>query len=92
MPQMPTALCAHNLRPRHAKRAIRVPHNRARHRIEERRPAAARLELVLCGVEGRVAGGAVVGAGGGRVFVVFAGAGGFGAFFADDAELFCWSC
>ncbi len=39
-------------------------------------------------VERRVASGAGVDARGGHVFVVGAGVGGFGAFFAEDAELF----
>lgn len=66
-----------------------MSHNSPRHRIKERRPAAARLELVGCFVERRIAGGAIVGALGREVFVVFAGEGGFGAFLADDAELLC---
>jgi hypothetical protein len=39
-------------------------------------------------VEGSVAGGAGVDACGGHVLVIFAGEGSFGAFFAEDAELF----
>ena len=66
-----------------------MPDYSARHRIKERRPPAPGLELVLCRVERRVAGGAVVAARGGRVLVVFAGAGRFGALLANDAELFC---
>ncbi len=53
------------------------------------RSAAAGLELVRGAVEGGVAGGAGVGAGRGGVLVVGARVGGLGAFFAEDAELFC---
>jgi hypothetical protein len=52
-------------------------------------PATAALEFVSCAVEGRVAGGAGVDACGWHVGIVFAGVGGFGAFGAEDAELFC---
>lgn len=58
-----------------------------RHGVEIRRPAAARLEFVGCFVEGRVAAGAGVNALRGVVGVVFAGAGSFSAFLAEDAEL-----
>lgn len=61
-------------------------------RIEESWPAAAGLELVRGFVEGCVAAGAGIDAGGGRVLVVFAAVGGFGAFFAEDAELFWGRC
>lgn len=64
-----------------------MPLHRSRDGVEVGRPAAAALELVRGRVERRVAGGAVVGAGGGEVLVVLAGVGCFGALFADDAEL-----
>ena len=64
-----------------------MPGHRAGDGIIERRPAAAGLELLLGRVEGGVAGGAVVGALGGRVLVVLAGEGRLGAFLANDAEL-----
>ena len=66
-----------------------MSHNSPRHRIKERRPAAARLELVSCFVERRIAGGTIVGALGRKVFIVLAGEGGFCALLADDAELLC---
>jgi len=66
-----------------------MSHNSSRHCIKERRPAAARLELVGCFVERRIAGSAVVRALGRKVFIVLAGEGGFGALLADDAELLC---
>lgn len=87
MPQMPPTLGTHNLRPRHPKRAIRMPRHRAGDTIEVRRPSATTLELVARFVQGRGAGGAGVDAGAGHVFVVFAREGRFGAFFADHAEL-----
>lgn len=69
-----------------------MPRHRPRNTIEIRRPPAPALELVGRVVEGRVAGGAGVGAGAGHVFVVGAGVGRFGAFLAEDAELFCEGC
>jgi len=89
MPQMPTAITTHNLRPLHPKRAVRVPGHGARHGVEEGRPAAAGLELVARVVEGCLAACAGVDARCGGVLVVFAGVGRFGAFFADYAELLC---
>ena len=64
-----------------------MPGHRTGDGIIERRPAAAGLELLLGRVEGGVAGGAVVGALGGRVLVVLAGEGRLGALLANDAEL-----
>jgi hypothetical protein len=83
MPQMPTAVIAHNLRPS----AIRSLANRVGHGVPERRPSAARVELVVRFVERRFARGARVDAGGRVVLVVFAGAGVLGTFLAEDAEL-----
>jgi len=88
MSQMPPTIRANNLRPRHSKSLIRMSCDRAWNAVEERRPAAARLEFVVGFVEGRVASDTVVGSLCGEVFVVFAGEGGFGSFFADHAELF----
>ncbi len=89
MPQMPAALGARDLRARHAEGAVRVADDGAGDAVEIRGPAAAGLELVRGPVEGGVAAGAGVGAGRGGVLVVGAGVGGLGAFFAEDAELFC---
>lgn len=88
MTQMSPAITAHNLRTLHTKRAIHIPRNGARESIEERGPATAGLELVRGFVDRGGAAGAGVDAGGWHVFVVDAGIGCFGAFFAEDAELF----
>jgi hypothetical protein len=53
--------------------------------------SAAGLELVLGSVDGRIAAGAGICAGGRGVLVVFTGEGCFGAFLTEDAELFCRS-
>lgn len=82
MSQMSAAVTAHNLRPLHAERTVRVPRHRAGDAVKVRGPAASRLELVVCLVQGRVAPGAGVHSGRGHVFVIFAREGGFGAFFA----------
>lgn len=89
MAQMATAVAAHNLCSLHAKRPIGVSRHSAWNRIEEGRPSAARLELVVRLVEGRVAASASVGALLGVVLVIFAGKGGFGALLAQNAELLC---
>lgn len=89
MSQMAPTITANNLRPRHPKPAVHMPRHRARDAVEIRRPAAAGLELVRGLVEGCVAGRARVHARGRGVLVVDAGEGRFGAFLAEDAELFC---
>lgn len=89
MSQMATTVGAHNLGPLHAKGAIGVSSHSPRDGVEKGRPAAARLELVVGFVERGVAASAGVGAFGGHVFVKGAAEGGFGAFVAEDAELFC---
>lgn len=91
MPQMAPAIVAYDLRPFHPERAIRVPLHSARQGVEIRRPAAAGLEFVRGFVERRVTAGTGVHALLGLVGIVFAGVGRFGAFFAEDAELFCSS-
>ena len=92
MTQMASTVCTHNLRPLHPERLIRMSRHGTRDRIVEGRPSAAGLEFLLGGVEGRGTAGAGVGPRGRGVFVVFACVGGFGAFFAEDAELFCRPC
>jgi len=89
MSQMAPTVCAHNLCPRHAERAVSVSCHCAGNVVKVRRPAAARLEFVVGFVEGCVATGTGVDAFGGGVLVVLAGEGGFGALFTEDAELFC---
>ncbi len=55
--------------------------------VEICRPSAARLELVVCFVEWRVAAGTSVDAFLGRVLVVLAGKWSFSALLSKDAEL-----
>ncbi len=91
MTQMSSTTTTNNLRPTHAERAIGVPGDGAGDAVEIGGPAAAGFELVRGFVERGVAAGAGVDAGGGHVFVVGSCEGGFGAFLAEDAELFCWA-
>jgi hypothetical protein len=72
MSQVTSAVAAHDLRSLHAKCAVGVSGHGTWHGVEERRPAASGLELVLSSVDGRVAASASVGAGAGRVLVVLA--------------------
>ena len=51
MAQVSPTLRAHNLRPRHAERAVSVPFDRARYAVKICGPAAAGLELVGSAVE-----------------------------------------
>lgn len=88
MSQMTPAVGAQDLGALHAERAVGVAGDGARDAVEVGGPAATRFELVGGAVERGGAGGAGVGARGGGVLVVDAGVGGFGAFFAEDAELF----
>ena len=89
MSQVTSTVRTHNLRPLHAKSAIRMASHRPRDRIEVGGPSASGFKLVVRFVEGGVAAGAGVDAFRGTVLVVFAREGRFGAFFAEDAELFC---
>ena len=86
--QMAAAVAAHDLGPRHAKGAVLVPRHGAREAVKVGRPAAPRVELVRGLVQRRVAAGTGVHARRRVVLVELAGAGGFGALFAEDAELF----
>jgi hypothetical protein len=72
MSQMSSAVAAHNLCPLHAECAVGVSSHRTRDGVKEGGPAAARLELVLSSVDGRIAAGASVSTGGWRVLVVLA--------------------
>jgi hypothetical protein len=89
MSQMASAVGAHDLGPLHSKGAIGVSGHGARNGIEERRPAAARLELLLCSVNGCIAAGASVSTGAWGVLVVLARERRFGAFVTENAELLC---
>ena len=86
---MPSTICAHYLRTLHPQRAVCVSLHGAGDAVEVGRPAAPGVELLLRRVEGRGAGGACVDACAGGMLVVCAAAGSLGAFFAEDAELFC---
>src|SRR5215469_4168746 len=87
MPQMPSTICAHNLRPLHPKTLVRMSLHCSRNGVEKGRPPASGLEFVICRVEGCVAGSAGVDAGARHVLVEFTGVGSFSALLADDAEL-----
>jgi hypothetical protein len=91
MSQVTPAVAANDLRPLHAESAVGVSGHGARHGVEEGRPSAAGLELVLGSVDGRIATGAGICAGGRGVLVVFAREGRFSAFLTEDAELLCRS-
>ena len=87
MSQVSPTVIANNLRPHHAKTGVRLLSHSSRYGVPKSRPPAARVELVVCLVERRFATGALVDAGVGVVLVEFAGAGHFGAFLTEDAEL-----
>jgi hypothetical protein len=91
MSQVTSAVAANDLCPLHAESAVGVSGYGARHGVKEGRPSAAGLELVLGSVDGRIAAGAGICAGGRGVLVIFTGEGCFGAFLTEDAELFCRS-
>jgi hypothetical protein len=86
--QVAAAVGAHNLGALHAQRVVDVALDGAGQAVKIGRPAAARLELVRCLVERRLAAGAAVDALVGKVLVVLAGKGTLGALFAEDTELF----
>jgi hypothetical protein len=88
MSQMASTVTTHNLRSFHPKRPVRVPRHGSRDGVEEGGPAAAGLEFLVRGVQRCVAAGAGVDALVRVVLVELAGEGGFGALFAEDAELF----
>lgn len=88
---MATAVGTHDLDAAHADSPILNTLHGSRDAVEVSRPAATGLELGVGCVQGRVAAGARVHALVRVVLVVGAGAGGFGAFLAEDAELF-WGC
>ena len=67
-----------------------MPCHGAGNGVVERWPATSTLELVLRSVERRIATGASIHAGIRSVLVVLADEGSFGAFLAENTELFCW--
>lgn len=92
MAQMSSTIITHNLDPHHAQTRIGLLAHSSRNCVPECGPSAARIKFVVGLVEWRVAAGAGVDAGGWVVFVELAGAGRFGAFLAEDAELFYVKC
>ena len=87
--KMTTAVIADNLSPHHAQARVRSLTDGAWNSVPECRPPAARVELVVRFVEGRVAAGACVHAGIRIVLIVLARAGHFGPFLAENTELLC---
>jgi len=88
MPQVPATVRADDLSTLHTKCAVCMSRHSARNAVKVRWPAAARLKLVVGLVQRSLAAGAGVDAGCGRMLIVLACEGGFGAFFSEDAELF----
>lgn len=89
MAQVPAAVSTDDLRPLHAERAVCMSGDGAGNAVEIGWPSTARFEFMVGGVERRVASGAVVATARRLVLVVLASEGGFGAFFSENAELFC---
>lgn len=85
-----TTVGADNLSTLHTKGAVGVSGYSTGNGIEEGRPAAPRLELVVGLVKRSVATGAGVDTFGRHVLVKVAAVGCLGALFAEDAELLCW--
>lgn len=92
MSQMASTVGAHNLCSLHAKSAVDVSGDGTWNCIEEGGPAATRLELVVCLVDGSVATSAVVYTLGGCVLVVLSGEWWLGTLLSQDAELLCSKC
>lgn len=86
--EVAAAVAADNLGAEHAEGAVLVAGDGSGDGVKVGGPAAARGELVRGLIEGGVAAGAGVDSGCGVVLVELAGAGRFGALFAEDAELF----
>jgi hypothetical protein len=89
MSQVATAVVAYNLRPHHSQAGVFALAHGVGNGIPECRPSASRIKLMVRFVERRVAAGAGIHARGRVVLVVFARAGHFSAFVAEDSELLC---
>jgi hypothetical protein len=87
--QVPSAVRAHDLCPRHAEAVVLVAGDSSRDAVEIRRPAAAGLELVVRLVQRGTAAGARVDAGVGEELVVLARARRLGSLLPQDPELLC---
>lgn len=92
MAQVTAAVGADNLSPDGAEASVLVPGDGAGDAVEIRRPAAARVELVRCLVDRRVACSTTVGALLGVVLVKLSSARGFSSFFSENPELRCGYC
>jgi hypothetical protein len=88
--EMAATVGADNLGALHAEGAVGVSGNSTRDGIEESRPAAARLELVVGLVERSLAASTGVDTLGGHVLVKVAAVGRLGALVTEDAELLCY--
>jgi hypothetical protein len=88
--KMAATVGADNLSALHTKGAVSVSGYSTRDSIEESRPAAARLELVVGLVERSLAAGTGVDTLGGHVLVKVAAVGRLGALVTEDAELLCY--
>jgi hypothetical protein len=87
--EMATTVGADNLSTLHAEGAVGVSGYGTRDSIEEGRPAAARLELVVSLVERSLAASTGVDTLRGHVLVKVAAVGRLGALVTEDAELLC---
>jgi hypothetical protein len=85
--KMATTVGADNLGALHTEGAVGVSGHSTRHSIEESRPAAARLELVVGLVERSLAASTGVNTLRGHVLVKVAAVGRLGALVTEDAEL-----
>lgn len=91
--EMATTVGADDLSALHTEGAVGVSGHSTGHSIEESRPAATRLELVVGLVEGGLAASTGVDTLRGHVLVEIAAVRGLGALFAEDAELlYCAIC
>jgi hypothetical protein len=87
VPQVTSTVVADDLRPHHTKTRVRLLSHRTWYGIPECGPSAARVELVVCFVEGRIASSALVDTGVGVVLVVSPGTGHLCALLSQNAEL-----
>jgi len=89
MAEMTATVCAYDLGPLHAKTTVNMSRHCTWYSVVERRPSTSALELLLGGVERRLAASAGVDTGRRGVLVVLAAERGFGALFTENAELLC---
>jgi len=87
MSQVTSTIIADNLCPHHAKTRVGLLSDSARYGIPECGPSAARVELVVCFIERRVASNACIDTGVRVVFVEFTGTRHLSALLSEDSEL-----